>query len=530
MMKGETLFLLGLLVCCAYAQIPTGWVRVSAPGSTAGDVDGLIPPGDKGNSEVLSMANFDGYVWMGTRRHSYEPGGDVDRVPRIYRYDVEGGSPIEEFYRGNGTQDPLNGLVGEDDGYAVMLPWNGNLYFGSNSGKAGNGASVSAIASGADLGEVERFWTRPEAQSIDAMVVHHSAGVAKLFWAATDTDDIPGIWYSEDPLGPKRTAYLIKRPNFLFNFKGRVTEMISFNGFLYIFYTPLESFGFWLAKAKEVSEFQWTWELVVGDHSASKYLAGMGRIANAKVKALKLANANKVIVATSSDVWDRSFSGRFSLPEHFRPAQIYHFDVNDLWIPVITRLSPPNPARNRATTFWPTFRAGNYGSGFNNIWNIGITGLAQMNGRVFASTFDLSSVRNLGSTLLDALQSADPSFFSNLDMLMPPMFDANSDLTGELPPGIDNDSDLQGVLLPGEDTLADLDQLPDNTNSPFNPVGFDLFVSDDGLTWLPLSVNGFDDGNNFMAGSMVSVSAEDDFYLGTGNLPKGAQLWRLEWP
>ncbi|MCL2785104.1 MAG: FIVAR domain-containing protein, partial [Propionibacteriaceae bacterium] len=62
----------------------------------------------------------------------------------------------------------------------------------------------------------------------------------------------------------------------------------------------------------------------------------------------------------------------------------------------------------------------------------------------------------------------------------------------------------------------------DNTD----PAGFDLFVSEDGVNFEPVTVNGLGDRSNY--GGRIMVSSEHGLNLGTANPFNGAQVWRVD--
>ena len=58
-----------------------------------------------------------------------------------------------------------------------------------------------------------------------------------------------------------------------------------------------------------------------------------------------------------------------------------------------------------------------------------------------------------------------------------------------------------------------------------NPAGFDLFVSEDGKTFQPVTVDGFGDPSNY--GGRVLVSSSHGLFVTTANPFNGGQVWRL---
>lgn len=60
----------------------------------------------------------------------------------------------------------------------------------------------------------------------------------------------------------------------------------------------------------------------------------------------------------------------------------------------------------------------------------------------------------------------------------------------------------------------------------WNPKGFDLYSTTDGVYWWPESVNGFCDKFNYGARTLIRDPCTDDLYLGTANPFYGCQMWR----
>ena len=59
-----------------------------------------------------------------------------------------------------------------------------------------------------------------------------------------------------------------------------------------------------------------------------------------------------------------------------------------------------------------------------------------------------------------------------------------------------------------------------------NPAGFDLYVSEDGKYFEPISVDGFGDPGNY--GGRVLLPSAHGLYLGTANPFNGTQVWRVD--
>jgi len=59
-----------------------------------------------------------------------------------------------------------------------------------------------------------------------------------------------------------------------------------------------------------------------------------------------------------------------------------------------------------------------------------------------------------------------------------------------------------------------------------NPAGFDLYVSEDGKNFQPVTVDGYGDQNNY--GGRVLVASEHGLFSTTANPFNGAQVWRVD--
>jgi hypothetical protein len=58
-----------------------------------------------------------------------------------------------------------------------------------------------------------------------------------------------------------------------------------------------------------------------------------------------------------------------------------------------------------------------------------------------------------------------------------------------------------------------------------NPPGFDLWVTDDGLSWWPITLNGFGDPLNM--GGRTLKGTDHGLFVGTANPFYGAQVWQV---
>lgn len=57
------------------------------------------------------------------------------------------------------------------------------------------------------------------------------------------------------------------------------------------------------------------------------------------------------------------------------------------------------------------------------------------------------------------------------------------------------------------------------------PIGFDLYVSDDGVHFSSVFLNGLGNPNNY-GGKILYVDSRDKLYLGTANPFQGCEVWK----
>ena len=89
-----------------------------------------------------------------------------------------------------------------------------------------------------------------------------------------------------------------------------------------------------------------------------------------------------------------------------------------------------------------------------------------------------------------------------------------------------NDSSLQLLGVTQQQYRADIVEavsLLPMVNQ--NPEGFYLWTTDDGLTWWPVTVDGFGSPHNY--GGRTLKATSQGLFVGTANPFYGAQLWRV---
>jgi len=380
------------------AQLPTitpqmlGWQKIT--GQTAnysGATDGVM--NDRQNSYLWSMAFHGDYLYAGTARNvvglvltQYKPSSWPPDVPvptderaRIYRMKLSTGV-WEPFYLAN-PLPPIPGIpftVGPDAGYRMMKEYTAPfskpvLYVGG----MGLFTPARLLAIDAQNNAPVPIFSAP-GFSVRGIAEYNS----QLFWAS-EVKGYPTIWCDTNPLksfqqNPKVVFEQINVPSDWFPKGAEVLDMVSYNGFLYVFFFDhdWDNGGFWCAKLKKVRGV-WTWKLIVGDQSkGALYPKGMGRLENGG--ATPIIFNDKMYVGTISTTMWRFLNGSPPDFNNIPPTgtQIFRFDKSDTWervmpLPVATTLGTEDVL-----------------NGFANPLNLYLWRFTVANGRLYAGTFD----------------------------------------------------------------------------------------------------------------------------------------------
>lgn len=272
----------------------------------------------------------------------------------------------------------------------------------------------------------------------------------------------------------------------------------------------------------------------------------------------------------------------------FCPAQIYRFDTNDKWEVVVGDTAGKFVAKDKADKAVPM--VGNQRAGFftgnqnaeNVSFNQYIWWMAEHNGKLYASTWDLGVFKKEQVTLI--LTTIASAMGSGLSPLMPylqavmnafgfltaGMSTMQSDLAaqgigkamnGIYESGITSTQGIQSALTtalaPSAFVLPDISKIISSLVSLFqalitqsgtvikgimealplllsltkytessNPGGFDLFVSEDGKNFAPVTVDGFGYDENY--GGRVLLPTKYGLFACTANPFAGGQIWRVD--
>ena len=131
--------------------------------------------------------------------------------------------------------------------------------------------------------------------------------------------------------------------------------------------------------------------------------------------------------------------------------------------------------------------------GFNNKYNIYMWQMKIFNDKLYIGTFDCSSV----------IEPTLEIFLKNSDML------------------------IKQLTLPVFNSLVSC--LYSNISSlkiEQHPLGFDFYVSEDGVNFSPISLNGFNDPYSYGIRN-IFISDDNDMYIGTANPFLGCEVYKL---
>jgi len=283
---------------------------------------------------------------------------------------------------------------------------------------------------------------------------------------------------------------------------GTVWDLIGFNDYLYAFVNAPNGFRlFKLEPDADVGNFGIS--QIVGAHSSARFAGGMGIQQHAAASPFLSTQYGKDYVYVTTFAPGPEFLGSLLMGDIvrafrvlFAPATIYRFDEHDNWEVVvgdeqgrfIAREKPgyggaPVPSvenKNQRAGFFPGT------TDLNPSANQYIWWMAEYNGRMYASTWNLGKYR-------DSIAAA----------VTP---------------------DALAQIAATEPAVAEMiDAFIKDTSSP---LGFNLFVTDDGESFEPVTVNGFGDHNNY--GGRVILPTEHGLFLTTANPYTGCQVWRVE--
>jgi hypothetical protein len=287
---------------------------------------------------------------------------------------------------------------------------------------------------------------------------------------------------------------------------GGLWDFVSYNGWLYASMAdPVNGFSLYKANGPSItttptpiSEDLWAWTPIVASldvNPGAQFPQGLGNDQNA---ALTMTVFDGFVYAGTFSNWKDLIAYAMNPTEeamdtvmaNWTPPQVYRFDANDAWEMIVGDNSGQAASpyfENPSLSGW---RAGFYDNAVisqdNYSTNRYIWRMAVHDDRLFMGTMDMMTILEV----MAENQSGDVEMQQMIQMLQ--------------------------------------------AANPYNPSGFDLYVTEDGVNIQPITRDGgFGEifggtGDRYNYGARTLVSASDgNLYLGTSNPFYGCQVWKL---
>ncbi|EQB87688.1 hypothetical protein J2Z44_004047 [Clostridium punense] len=459
------------------------------------------------NNYAWSMSELGDYIYVGTGRNivfsvavgvfnippervpkAFIPTLPPDMNAEIWRYNKNGMEPWQRVFKStpqnfsNGFRFMINYTL--RDGREILVAAGGN-FSGLNILVSENGTDWLQANNGLSAGNTVR-----------SMIVHNGKlymGVMIGLGGTTETI----LYETENPLNGWTRVTFGSSPN---NPRGEIASMESFNGHLYLGTSLPGGFEVWRTLGYEPIADQW--KLVVDKGAGDAY--------NEHALSMKTFRGQLYV---GTGIWFGIYSIA-STPSNLRLIPPKGFDLirickNDRWEVIVgsTPLSPTNPVTNG-------IRNPKIPAGFGFISNAYCWQLEEYDGKLYCGTWDWSVL----------IPTIIASIINNID-----------DIIGLLR----NNSSLLETILPNNITLPSLDEENLGNLLPIikailkfiitslPTMGGDLWVSENGESWLPISLNGLCNPKNY--GMRKLFSADDGrLYVGTANPYQGCEVWRSQ--
>ena len=259
-----------------------------------------------------------------------------------------------------------------------------------------------------------------------------------------------------------------------------VISLISFNGYLYAATERFGGFEVWRSNAQAPDDPTDEWTQVVSGGAGDAWNAWGG---------------------TTEVFNDQLYVGSMSLPiPPLGPKgfDLIRIDTGDHWELIVGSYKPraPTVPRGPPLSGWP--------AGFANPLNFYCWSLEEHCGYLYLGTFDASAfLRYIAPEMIESLLDEE-TLASIAEELR------NS--------GLDEQYVQELLEILDEGDLATLIQKLWQYLG-----GADLWKSCDGVHWIPVSLNGFDNPSNY--GFRTLVSTSDGLYVGTANPWEGCEVW-----
>lgn len=431
------------------------------------------------NNYAWSMSELGEYIYVGTGRNilltiikSIEPNiqipisikaDPIDNLAEIWRYKKDGTLPWERVYKA-----PVgSGIMG----FRFMIqdrPFNGNpcIYAATFGVKA----QILKTTNGVNWFILND--TVLQGTSSRAMVIKDN----KVYLATineVNPSATPLLYSSKDPeFYPWKLVIDSSKQDFDIenNPKGAISNMEVFNNKIYVATSNADGVQVWRTNGSEPEMNQWT--LIVdkgfGD-SANKYSLSIGVFKNH----LYVSGTKQLPLA-------------WAIP---MGCDIIRIDKKDNWELVVggRQLQPSTPSKGARGK-----NLSGLGSGFNNPFNVYAWQIQEYKGKLLISTFD-------DSTNMELI----------LEILLANRVDIEETIGDEI---------TEILIRIYKDIVRILNKIK-------YPFGFDLYVSEDGVHFNPVFLNGLGNRYNY-GGRILFVDKYNELYIGTANPYEGCEVWR----
>lgn len=297
----------------------------------------------------------------------------------------------------------------------------------------------------------------------------------KVYVATMDEQNpspIPLLYSSEDPeFYPWEPAIDYNAPGFdtESNPKGSITNMAVFNNKIYIATSNQDGVQVWRTNGEEPKLNDWTLVVDKGfGNPANKYSLSMGVFKDH----LYVSGTKKLPLA-------------WLIP---MGCDIVRIDKNDGWR-LIVGGNPLIPAEEseEELSFAPRL-----GSGFNNPFNVYAWQIQEYHDKLLVSTFDDSS---------------------NMEVILDTLLANKFAIEEQIGP------ETTKVLIEIYESVVEI------LRAIRYPIGFDLYISEDGVHFSNVFMDGLRNPNNY-GGRILYVDNRDKLYIGTANPFQGCEVWR----
>lgn len=430
------------------------------------------------NNYAWSMSDLGEYIYIGTGRNilvniirSIEPRTQLpalikpdptDNQAEIWRYKKNGSLPWERVYKAPAD----SGITG----FRFMIqyqPFGGSpcLYAAT----FGRRAQILKTTNGVN------WFILPDSvlqgTSSRAMVVQNG----KLYVSTIEEgnqNSPPLLYSSQDPeFYPWESLIDVNAPGFdpARNPTSPISNMAVFNNRIYVGVSNPEGAQVWRTNGPEPRLNDWT--LIVDK--------GFGDPSNVYTLSMGVFRNHLYVGGT------KELPLSWAIP---RGCDIIRINTNDDWQLIVGG----NPFLPLATERIAPESASGLGSGFNNPFNVYAWQIQEFDNKLLISTFDDSSNMEVILTTLLANRIA-------LEQLI--------------------GQEVTRILIEIYESVVEI------LRAIRYPIGFDLYVSEDGIHFSSIFLNGLCNPNNY-GGRILFVDGCRQLYLGTANPFQGCEVWR----